>query len=593
MTKLIDPKNFVQSNPALQYVGGEFFARFLMRLLRFDQLNTLYDKIHQLTDFEFIEVLINELKIKLIFDENELRRIPVAGPVIITSNHPLGGLDALLLIRLISFVRKDIKVVSNPLFRKISNIEKFFIANNELDNKHFDQTSAEKHIQNNGILCFFPAGNTSSFEASSRMMCDKAWKLDIIEFIKNSKVPVVPFFFQVKRKRMIKINMEIPDPIKNLSLPTELFFLKKKSVTARIGKSMPVEEQEKFDQTERFSRFLRAKTYGLENNRKVKFFYMKNLLPTTKPEEIAEPVDPKLIQKEIQYFRKSHLLFTVKEYQVYCVPSNLIPNILREIGRLREITFREVGEGTNHSLDLDEYDLYYHQLFIWDDENQRLVGAYRLGLGQEIMYRYGRSGFYLNSLFQLDEPLEPILNQAVELGRSFVVKDYQRKPMPLFLLWKGILYFLLKNNQYRYLIGPVSISDNYTAVSKELIIRTITEHYFNDEIARHIKPKKMYRFHSSKENIMALTENNGHDLNKLDNLVGELDSVNSGIPVLLKKYLKLNAKIAGFNVDPKFNYSLDGLIILDIFDVPLNTIESLSKEVNDGSLLDRFYSNRE
>jgi len=593
MTKLIDPKDFVQSNPTLQYFGGEFFVRFLMRILSFHRLNDLYEKIHELQGLAFIEVLISQLKIKLIYNENELKRIPATGPVIVASNHPLGGLDALMLIYLISFVRKDIKVVSNPLFTKISNIEPFFIDIKDLEKNSTNKSSAQKHLEENGILCIFPTGNTSSFEAASKLIYDKAWNIDIVDFIKKVEVPVVPFFFQVKRKRMIKINMDIPDPIKNASLPIELFHLKNKSVTARIGKPMPVADQQKFEQTDTFSRFLRAKTYGLENNQKIRFYFFKNLLPKAKPEKIVEPVQPKLIQKEILGLKKNYLLFNIKEYQVFCAPSTVMPNIIREIGRLREITFREVGEGSNHSIDLDEYDLYYHQMFIWDEENQSLVGAYRLGLGQEIMFRYGRSGFYLNSLFQLNEALDPVLTQSVELGRSFVVKDYQRKPMPLFLLWKGILYFLLKNNQYRYLIGPVSISNNYSSVSKELIIKTITNHYLCDELAKHIKPKKTFRFQSSEENINALTEDSGHDLNKLDNLVGELDQINSGIPVLLKKYLKLNARIAGFNVDPKFNNCLDGLIVLDIFNVPVNIIESLGKEVNDGSLLDRFYSSRE
>lgn len=593
MTKLIEPKDFFQSRPSLQYFGGEYFARFLMRILRFNDLNELYDKIHHLKGLDFIEVLVKELNINLIFNENELKRIPVTGPVIVTSNHPLGGLDALLLIHLISMVRKDILVVSNNLFKKISNIENFFIDTNMQDNAPFNYSSACKHLQNNGILCFFPAGNTSSFEASSKMISDKAWELNTMDFIHKMQVPIIPFFFQVKRKRMLKITRELPVQIKQASMPIELFHLKNKSIIARIGKPVQTEDQQKFDQTERFSRFLRAKTYGLEDNRKVKFYFFKNLLPKAKPEEIAPPVDARLIQKEIAQLKKNHLLFAIKEYHVFCCPSAVIPNILKEIGRLREITFREVGEGTNLSLDLDEYDIYYHQMFIWDEENQCLVGAYRLGLGQEIMYRYGRNGFYLNSLFRLGESLEPILSHSVELGRSFVVKDYQRKPMPLFLLWKGILYFLLKNSQYRYLFGPVSISNNYSIISKELIISTITSHYYSHEHGRHIKPINPFRFRTSLDNIHALSEISGQDLNKLDNVVGDLDAINQGIPVLLKKYLKLNAKIAGFNVDPKFNDCLDGLIILDIFDVPVNIIESLGKEVNDGSLLDRFYSNRE
>jgi putative hemolysin len=271
----------------------------------------------------------------------------------------------------------------------------------------------------------------------------------------------------------------------------------------------------------------------------------------------------------------------------------LIPNILNEIGRLREITFREVGEGTNRSIDIDEYDLYYNQMFIWDEDEHRIVGAYRLGKGKDIMEQLGRRGFYLHSLFRISENFKPILNESIELGRSFVIKEYQRKPMPLFLLWKGILYFLLKNPEYRYLIGPVSISNNYSKVSKDLIIRFIMKNHLNWRMAQHIKPRNSYKFKSDNEDLNLLMENMEHDINRLDKTIGDLDELNSGLPVLLKKYIKLNAEIIGFNVDPKFNNCLDGLIVLDVYNVPKTTIESLSKEANDGSILDRFYGSRE
>ena len=165
--------------------------------------------------------------------------------------------------------------------------------------------------------------------------------------------------------------------------------------------------------------------------------------------------------------------------------------------------------------------------------------------------------------------------------------------MPLFLLWKGILYFLLKNPEYRYLIGPVSISNNYSKISKDLIIKFIMRYHLDWKMSRFVKPRKSYKFRSNNPDINILMENMGHDINRLDKVIGDLDELNSGLPVLLKKYIKLNSKIIAFNVDPKFNNSLDGLIVLDVYDVPKNTIESLSKEANDGSILERFYSSRE
>ena len=228
----------------------------------------------------------------------------------------------------------------------------------------------------------------------------------------------------------------------------------------------------------------------------IKRFFNYSLKPQVKPQTIIDPIPLDKILKEIQQLKTDYTLFQLKNYTVYCAPSSLMPNILNEIGRLREITFREVGEGTNLSMDIDEFDLYYHQMFIWDDDEQRIVGAYRLGKGKDVMEQYGRRGFYLQSLFRIDEKLKPVLKESMELGRSFVIKEYQRKPMPLFLLWKGILYFLLKNPEYRYLIGPVSISNDYSKVSKDLIIKFIMKNHLNWKMAQYIKPRNSYKFKS-------------------------------------------------------------------------------------------------
>ena len=188
--------------------------------------------------------------------------------------------------------------------------------------------------------------------------------------------------------------------------------------------------------------------------------------------------------------------------------------------------------------------------------------------------------------------MQDMLKETMELGRSFVVKEYQRKPMPLFLLWKGILYFTLKNPEYRYLMGPVSVSDDYSTTSKEMIIKFIMTHHFDWKLARSITPRNSYKFKTEDQNLSVVMETMDNDINSLDKLIDDVDESNSGLPVLLKKYIKLNAKIIGFNVDPKFNNCLDGLIVLDLCDVPVNTIESLSKEANDGSILQQFYSRK-
>ena len=582
----------------LKYFGEKAFARFLMHLMRMRKVNKLYTELAKEDGIAFIDKLLQTLDLRFEFNEEQLKKIPLNGSFIIVSNHPFGGLDGILLIKIISKVRPDIKILANDFLKKIDPLNEYFLAANSFEKEELVMSELElvlKQINNGGVLGIFPAGEVSGYNHYYNIV-DKVWQYPVIKLIKKAEVHVLPVYFGGSNSRLFYLLGMINPMFKMTKLPSEFFSKKKKEVSIRIGAPIRKSEIAQFTDIHQLGRFLRAKTYSLGADKKIevrKYFKLLPLKRKVNPEEIIAAVDNNLLIQELELVKPDYKLFSIKNYTVYCAPTRLIPNFLNEIGRLREFTFRQVGEGTNLSIDIDEYDLYYHQLFIWDDYNQCVVGAYRIGLGNEIVQLYDIHGFYISSLFRIKNQMKETLNQSLELGRSFVVPDYQRKPLPLFLLWKGIRYFLLKNQQYRYLIGPVSISNNYAAVSKDSIIKFITANYFNSEMAKYIRPKKSYMFISDNENINLLLDNAGNDLNKFDRIIGDIDKVNKGIPVLLKKYLSLNAQILAFNVDPNFNNCLDGLILLDIYNVPQDTIESLSKEVNDGSILERFYSSRE
>jgi putative hemolysin len=598
--EILKLKDIYKAPPAFSLLGGEYFAKFLMYILRFNKLNKIYEQIASKSGIEFIDEIIRVLEFNIEFDTQELKKIPAGGPLIVVANHPFGGFDSLLLIKYLSLVRSDVKVIGNFLLQKVNPVSEFFINSNFPDSRQSTEcgshpaetTEALSHLQDGGVLCLFPAGELNAY-GTFESITDQVWQFPVVRFIKKSRVPVLPVYFQGTHSRLFHLIAKIHPSLHQVQLSSELLSKKHKNLKIRIGNAIKVEEQDKFCDIYQFGRFIRAKTYIMESKLEVKRFFNYNLKPQIKPEPVIEPVSKEYLLPEIQKIKQKHILFSLKNYTVFCVPSSEIPQILNEIGRLREITFREVGEGTNRSIDIDEFDLYYHQMFIWDEEEERIVGAYRIGKGKDIMEQYGKRGFYLHSLFRIEDNFCPVMNESLELGRSFVVKDYQRKPMPLFLLWKGILYFLLKNPEYRYLIGPVSISNNYSKISKSLIISFIMRNHLDWKNARYVKPRNSFKFKTDNPDINILMEDMNRDINRLDKIIGDLDELNSGLPVLLKKYIKQNAKIVAFNIDPKFNNSLDGLIILDVNDVPKNTIDALSKEANDGSILERFYTNRE
>lgn len=594
---LVEPEDILKANPLLAYWGGENMAKFIMYVLRYTRLNKIYDKIKDKKGLDFIDALVEILKVSYKIDEKDLKKIIKKGPFIIVCNHPYGGLDGILLIKILALVRPDLKIMANFLLKKVKPISEFFLPVNPFENRKDLESSFEgiksafEHLKNGGCLCLFPAGEVSSYDGFNKIS-DCQWKYSALKFIKKAAVPVVPVYFSGKNSLIFHIAGLIHPTLKTIKLPSELLNKKNKPVIVRIGSPISVSEQDTFPEIYQYGRYLRAKTYSLGNPVEVKHFFNYSLKRSLNQEPVMLPQPQNKLIKEVARLNKSNFLFKYKSYSLYCAPSQEIPYILNEIGRLREITFRQIGEGTNRETDLDEFDLYYNQLFIWDDNKECIVGGYRIGKGADIVHEYGIGGFYSHSLFKIKEGLIPILKQSLELGRSFIIQEYQRKSMSLFLLWKGVLYFLMKNPEYRYLIGPVSISNNYSTISKELIIRFIMTHYFDWNLARFITPRKAFKFKSKDQNMNIIIENMDN-INKLDKFIGDVEDLNTGLPVLLKRYIKLNAKIIGFNIDPKFNKCLDGFLILDVYDIPESTIESLSKEVNDGSILNRFYWNRE
>jgi Acetyltransferase (GNAT) domain len=260
---------------------------------------------------------------------------------------------------------------------------------------------------------------------------------------------------------------------------------------------------------------------------------------------------------------------------VLVAESQNIPHLLREIGRLREATFREVGEGTGKAADVDLFDSYYRHLILWNAETAEVVGAYRMGDTRDILARFGRSGLYTHSLFRFKNGWFRYLSDSLELGRSFIRSEYQRQPNCLALLWKGIGAFVVRHPEYRMLFGPVSISNSYHRVSKHIIVQFLQRSCRSRELSTYVSPRRPFR---------SISRRGLHDLNdrlsdgSIDDvsmLVAEIESDGKQVPVLIKHYLKLNGQFIAFNVDRDFCDAIDGLVVVDLLET-------------ENKLLDRF-----
>ncbi|WP_374163097.1 lysophospholipid acyltransferase family protein [Arcticibacter sp. MXS-1] len=491
-----------------------------------------------------------------------------------------------MLLRILCTVRPDAKLMANFLLKKIANLSDYFIAVNPFENiEHSSSISGIKTTLNllkEGYpIGIFPAGEVSTYKMNIHQVTDKLWHPVVGKIISKAQCPVVPIYFHGNNGLIFNLLSMIHPTLRTAKLPSELFNKQGHTIRLRIGKPVTSGELPYQSNPTKLLAYLRAKTYSLgtslENDKRL--FNPRNLFKIKKrAEPIAPAVPTDILQKEVESIRDCCRVWEEKQYEVFIVPTTKIPNVIREIGRLREVTFRQVGEGTNKSSDLDGYDIYYHHLFIWDSQEKVIVGAYRIGKGDEIFFSMGKSGFYTASLFKIKDQFHPVLRKSLELGRSWIRKEYQQKPLPLFLLWKGILKYLLNNPRYQYLIGPVSISNNFSKFSKSLIVDYITRFHFDHEMAELVKPRKKFKVDFSKIDTELLLQSN-ESLKSLDSLISEVERSHLKVPVLLRQYIALNARIICFNIDPKFADSLDGFLVLDLEKIPKEMLEKLGKNL--------------
>ncbi len=571
---------------------ADITVKFLTNFARYKNINKLYQAHAQKAADQFVDSILQELKLDFYVNENDLKNIPKSGGFIVVANFPLGGIEGLILYKIFKQIRNDIKLIVTRKFHQIKPLNEISLPLPDRKGSIYTISYLKRiysHLHNGHPIIVFPAVKPAKYHPKDNLVVDSKWDTDVIRLIRAIDYPVVPAFINNQNSLLFHVLGIIHPVFQALMLDRELKRIKNQIILVRIGKPIQHQTLINFD-LQTAIRYLRARVFALGVNIEVnQFKFSKSLQPdqSDKFEPIIDPIDPKLIKEQINQAKRKHLQFSVNEYDILISPTHDIPDVITEIGRLRELTFRPIGEGTGKSLDLDEYDLYYEHLIIWDRKKSQIVGAYRLGKGDQLLEKFGLPGFYTYSLFKYKKEFVPYLQQALELGRAFIIPEYQRKALPLFLLWKGILYYLLKNINYRYLIGPVSISGKFSDLSKSLIINFFKKHYLATELTKYVKPRKPFKAKFKNIDTDVLAKEIGNNINKLDNIIKDIEG-GAGIPVLFKKYINLGAKVITFNVDPDFNYSIDGLMLLDVYDVPQETVKALAKELDENQLLKRF-----
>ena len=588
-TGLVTAKEVAKAINADKYgFLGTFFGWLLMKLLKISTLNKIYNRNKHLQNVEFLDAILDDFEIKFEIPEEDLKRLPKEGAYITVSNHPLGGIDGILLLKLMLEQRADFKIIANFLLHRIEPLKPYIMPVNPFEDRKDVKSSIAGfknsilHLKEGHPLGVFPAGEVSTYR-DGKLVIDKPWEEAAMKLIQKAEVPVVPIYFHAKNSKLFYKLSKISDTFRTAKLPSELLTQKRRVIKVRIGRPITVNDQKEFTGLQEFSEFLRKKTYMLSNSFDEKGKLLDNLQSTLKvpkpPKRIVTEVNSEVMLKEVEALRLGeNRLLESKNYEVFLTQANAIPNILREIGRLREITFREIGEGTNEAIDLDNFDSYYHHMFLWDNETNKIAGAYRMGLGSKIFAKYGIDGFYLQDLFRFEPELYKMMSESIEMGRAFIISEYQQKPMPLFLLWKGIVHTTLRFPEHKYLIGGVSISNKFTSFSKSLMIEFMKSHYYDPYVAQYVHPKKEFKVRLKDADKDFVFDETEADLNKFDRIIDEVEPGSLRLPVLIKKYIKQNAKVVAFNVDPLFNNAVDGLMYIRIADLPESTVRPVMEE---------------
>ena len=546
---------------------------FAEKLIPMQQARELYRRIRAAGTGFLPQALLQEMRIGLNVQSADLERIPAKGPLIAIANHPFGVLDGAVLAVLLSRVRPDVRVLANSLLADIPELHQhcFFV-----DPFHTHESSARNlqsirqathWLRQGGALAVFPAGDVSQFDVRQADITDPAWNPIAARLIRATGANALPVYFSGRNSISFQLAGMIHPRLRTLFLLQEFLQQREKQVHIRIGKPIPSELITSIESDEEATEYLRLRTYLLSHRGKNPVSLpskVRSKLPRKPQDAIAAEVPRRFIIGDIAALPPDRLLTENADFVVYAARGSELPHALDELGRQREITFRAAGEGTGRSSDIDHFDSYYWHLLLWNKEKQEVAGAYRAGNTDEIIRAHGIKGLYTHTLFRYDQELFLKIGSALELGRSFVRAEYQRQYAPLLLLWKGIARFVAAHPETPVLFGAVSISNEYSSLSREMIVRYFEQRDDGREFADLIQPRTPFRAPKLRGWDCRAVCAALRDLDELAEPISDLEHDGKGLPVLIKQYAKVGGKLIAFNLDRKFSDVVDGLVLVDL-----------------------------
>ncbi len=532
-------------------------------LTAIDQAAEVWKQVHTSSGPFITDRILSALGVEFRCTPSDLDRIPATGRVVLVSNHPFGLLDGMILSSLVHRRRPDFRVIANQLLASFAEVRDFIIPVNVLSegvqaNGQALRT-ALKWVHSGGALIIFPAGEVSSPHGMPPAIVDREWNEGVLRLAVAAKAPVVPVYVSGRNSAAFQCAGFVHPMLRTAMLNRELMNKRGRVVDVAVGRPIPAARLAELDE-QGLAEYVRKRTYLLAERRV--HFAMPLLRKEQVPDPVAAQVDSALLAADVAALPAESLLVRGGGYAVCVARAQQLPNILPEIGRLREVTFRAVGEGTGRAADLDSFDREYEHLFVWSERKNEVVGAYRIAKVDETVRRFGPRGLYTTRLFQVKPEFLERVAKGLELGRSFVRLEYQRSLHPLYSLWKGIGAYLGRNPSYRYLFGPVSISNGYSRAARELMVQFFRQQMQAGNAV--VRARKPFRARALGARFLLGLAQGIEGVQELSDFVADLEPDGKGVPVLLRHYLGLGAEILEFNVDPAFANALDALIVVDL-----------------------------